>query len=76
MLFLNSKSRFFFNISILENVIFCLKKIFNFPKKSLNSDSFISKIYHKSDIYYLEHGRSAFYLFLSTLKEKTEKEKL
>lgn len=76
MLFLNSKSRFFFNISILENVIFCLKKIFNFPKKSLNSDSFISKIYHKSDIYYLEHGRSAFYLFLSTLKRKTRKRKI
>ncbi len=76
MFFLNSKSRFFFNISILENIIFCLKKIFNFSKKSLNADNLISEIYDKSDIYYLEHGRSAFYLFLTALKKKTGKRKI
>jgi len=75
-MFLNSKSRFYFNISITQNLKFCLKKIFNVSSKNQYSNNLISDLYKESDIYHLEHGRSAFYLFLTTLKKKTNKRKI
>ena len=75
-MFLNSKSRFYFNISITQNLKFFLKKIFNVSSKNQYSNNLISDLYKESDIYHLEHGRSAFYLFLTTLKKKTNKRKI
>jgi len=71
-----SKSRFYFNISITQNINFFVKKIINFSeKKSINNNE-IFDIYKKSGIYFLEHGRSAFYLFLISLKKKTKRKKI
>lgn len=73
---LQSKSRFYFNISIIENMIFFIKKILNYKEKQSLNNNEIFDIYKKSNIYFLEHGRSAFYLFLISLKKKTNKKKI
>tara|TARA_Y100000590_G_C15683748_1_gene1000794 strand:+ start:615 stop:1907 length:1293 start_codon:yes stop_codon:yes gene_type:complete len=71
-----SKSRFYFNISVIQNINFFVKKIINFRESKLINHNEIFDIYKKSNIYFLEHGRSAFYLFLISLKKKTNRKKI
>ena len=71
-----SKSRFYFNISLLKNLIFLMKRIINFREKKLIKYNQIFNIYEKSNMYFLEHGRSAFFLFLLFLKKETKKKKI
>ena len=68
-----SKSRFYFNISLLKNLIFLRKRIINFREKKLIKYNQIFNIYEKSNMYFLEHGRSAFYLFFYFKKKLKKK---
>ncbi len=72
--FLKAKSRFGFNISIKQNISFFFKTLFNLNRKKSNvKNTDLFNFYSKSNIYLLEHGRSAFYLFLLALKKKNKK---
>ena len=53
-----------------------MKRIINFREKKLIKYNQIFNIYEKSNMYFLEHGRSAFYLFLLSLKKETKKKKI
>ena len=69
-------SRFYFNISIQEN----LKNILNilFFKKNnfeLELKNEMSKIYSNSNFYFFDYGRTAFFEILSNIKKKLKKEK-
>ena len=71
-------SRFRFNISCYESFknlfkLFVSKKNENFEKK-LKLE--ISKIYPDSNLFFFDHGRTAFYEILSQIKQKTNKRKI
>ena len=71
-------SRFRFNISCYESFknffkLFIFKKNEIFEKK-LKVE--ISKIYEDSNLFFFDHGRTAFYEILSQIKQKTKKRKV
>ena len=70
-------SRFCFNISIYENFKNFFKILF-FKKKNYEKDlvNELSLFYKNSNLYFFDHGRTAFYEILNQLKKKTNKRKI
>ncbi len=71
------KSRFYFNISITENI----KNIFNlFFFKKNNFDSYLKGkmeiLFKDSNFYFFDYGRTALYEILSEIKKNTKKKKI
>ena len=70
-------SRFYFNISIQENLKNILNILF-FKKNNFEPDlkKEMSKIYSDSNFYFFDYGRTAFFEILSDIKKKTKKRKI
>ena len=64
-------SRFYFNISIQENLKNILNILF-FKKNNFEPDlkKEMSKIYNDSNFYFFDYGRTAFFEILSDIKKK------
>ncbi len=71
------KSRFFFNISLIENVKNILSLIFfknqDFDSKLREQMKFF---YNESNFYFYDYGRTAFYEILTHIKKNTKKNKI
>lgn len=71
------KSRFFFNISLVENIKNILSIIFF---KNQDFDSKIKEkmkfFYNESNFYFYDYGRTAFYEILTYIKKNTKKNKI
>jgi len=71
------KSRFFFNISLVENIKNILSIIFfknqDFDSKLKEKMKFF---YNESNFYFFDYGRTAFYEILTYIKKNTKKNKI
>ena len=71
------KSRFFFNISLVENIKNILSIIFfknqDFDSKLKEKMKFF---YNESNFYFYDYGRTAFYEILTYIKKNTKKNKI
>ena len=71
------KSRFFFNITLVENIKNILSIIFF---KNQDFDSKIKEkmkfFYNESNFYFYDYGRTAFYEILTYIKKNTKKNKI
>ena len=70
-------SRFYFNISIQENLKNILNILF-FKKNNFDVElkNKMSKIYSNSNFYFFDYGRTAFFEILSNIRKKTKKRKI
>ena len=71
------KSRFFFNISLIENIKNIVSIIFF---KNQDSDLKLREkmkfFYNESNFYFYDYGRTAFYEILTHIKKNTKKNKI